>query len=802
MAIETIATTPLEYALKYASIGLCVFPLIPGTKIPATVNGVKDATKDEKQIRTWWEEENSDYGIGLAPEFKVGGACFLEFDQRPWLPAWAKEENQKKPLTRLHKSGGKDSPHYIFSHTEKSLELGNVNGMYAGLEWFSFRADRRYVVAPPSVHPDSKREYTVELDMEPTPIPDWLVAKIAKSGVSEQKFSEGLRQTSEEFDDEAFFEWLEECGCNLGVEDGSWIPFLTCPVAGHRHEGQGARGCALFWDGGGLGFKCHAQGCPSNTDRKHNQSGIGFLVSFLSKEHQPYEGTIWNEQPAEELVAEFGAVAETAQEVKEWNEKSSAETVAKLKAKVADRKVEEEAPEPEPESRLKYPALAFPYDALPPGRFKELTDKACEGGLSAGLVVPALMALVSSLPLQDRVEGARINFYVTLLAMVGAGKDTAIDRAGSMLGLRNNEVGWTSRAVTVYTPSGERSISTLIGDQPGTKENPARTPGPRTHCMVTYELEETLRKNKGETSGVFPALQHFYDHNGKEYSDSKYRHKQIVNCRLSWLTALPVGDSEIDELVYRKAFGDSSSHGFVSRMIFGFAEERFDRRKTRNWEAPTTLMGQVEEKELDFGVVTVDFRSTLESQFQDAKCDGFAPGVEELYLNWQPEKDWSGRDTYHVLKVAALCAILQGHKRIEETDWKFAVAFMGWQGRIRQAFTPGRAKSTTQAEFNDIVIREVQKRTKNGLSKESGKDKNIDVVTDENGKRRVYIRWKGMSNAGRWHEHGVDVEKTIRTLVSGGALEYKYDPIFDEQGAHIKDEADNVWVRIVGWKPE
>jgi hypothetical protein len=307
-SLKLYPTTTLDWALKYASMGLRVFPLRPGTKIPATPNGVKDATNDTNRVRAWWQE-NPEYGVALAPEFEVGGACFLEFDQRPWLPAWCKEENQPKLITRLHKSGGKASPHYIFTHTEKSLELGNVNGTALGHEWFSFRADGRYVVAPPSIHPDSKREYTCELDVVPAPIPDWLVAKIAKEGVSERKFSEGLRETSEDFDDEAFFEWLENtCGCDLGVEDGSWIPFMVCPVAGHRHSGQGVRGCALFWDGGGLGFKCHAQGCPSNTDRKPNQSGIGFLVSFLSKEHEPFDGIIWDEQSAEELAEEFGAV--------------------------------------------------------------------------------------------------------------------------------------------------------------------------------------------------------------------------------------------------------------------------------------------------------------------------------------------------------------------------------------------------------------------------------------------------------------------------------------------------------------
>src|SRR5271156_4560275 len=70
----------------------------------------------------------------------------------------------------------------------------------------------------------------------------------------------------------------------------------------------------------------------------------------------------------------------------------------------------------EAKKRMKYPHLRFPYEAVPEGRFKELVDKACEGGLSPGLVVPALMALTSSLPVNDRMEGARINLYVCLLA--------------------------------------------------------------------------------------------------------------------------------------------------------------------------------------------------------------------------------------------------------------------------------------------------------------------------------------------------------------------------------------------------
>jgi hypothetical protein len=79
---KTQQASNLEHALKYASMGLRVFPLQPGTKRPSTEHGVKDATTDPATINAWWTE-NPDAGIGLAPDLKVGGACFLEFDQKP-----------------------------------------------------------------------------------------------------------------------------------------------------------------------------------------------------------------------------------------------------------------------------------------------------------------------------------------------------------------------------------------------------------------------------------------------------------------------------------------------------------------------------------------------------------------------------------------------------------------------------------------------------------------------------------------------------------------------------------------------
>jgi hypothetical protein len=301
---------------------------------------------------------------------------------------------------------------------------------------------------------------------------------------------------------EADAEWLEDYGVPHLI--GFWSPLVAyeedpydksgethhpiapCPCHEDEefHEHSHHRDCEIIeFADGGIGISCF--------------SGELSLKQVIAKMNaikgEKYPHRVFAEETDEQIAEAFGVESADAN--------SAAEQKAEADARKAEQDAFESSTAEQPE--LKYPQLAFPYDALPEGRFKKLVDKACEGGLSPGLVVPAIMALASSLPEQDRVEGARVNMYVTLLSMVGAGKDTAIDRAGAVLGLRTDDAGWSESSCSVYTPSGERSVAMCIGDQPGTKENPARIPGPRTHCMITYELDETLRKNKGETSGVF-----------------------------------------------------------------------------------------------------------------------------------------------------------------------------------------------------------------------------------------------------------------------------------------------------------
>lgn len=600
-----------------------------------------------------------------------------------------------------------------------------------------------------------------------------------------------------EFDEAEF---AENEGCTIAwadwIDDAYHIVVEQCPHCGRANTSTPRAAKAKFiLSGSGYGFVCHGCGIEGEgATAKHQE-----LMQLQDRDYGIWDKPIYvhddmklmAEQMDKDGLVEEAPMPEDRKVPGTYEEREL--PVPKFEGKIV---IGVEQPERQPTQQknyakmtLKYPELAFPYESLPPGRLKDLVDKACEGGLDPGLACPAIMALASSLPFKDRMDGAKINLYVCLLALVGAGKDTAIKRALNVLGIEGNQLVYTS-----YAPSGERSIAMLLGDkQTGTKNAPVTTPGPLRHCIVTTELEDTLAKSRGETSSVLQAMQHYWDHNNKTYSDSK-KGTQKVNCRLSWLTALPVGDDEISTDAFRLAFGEHTSHGIVDRMFFGFSERKFDGRRSRNWEVPFDFNNYTifDDSPMDNPnvKVTVERTETLLGRLQKAEVVGFADGVEELYLNWNGE----GRRTYDLLKLAVIVALINGHKQIEMEDWQFTCALMDWQARIREVFSTGKAKRVHQGEMNELVIKELEKRTTKVL--DGITSANMKMIPQKNGKgemvERPFVRWKAMANEGRWYKFGMDAERTIDQLQKAAAIQFR--EIYDGDTTEI----DKSWIRLMG----
>jgi len=77
--------------------------------------------------------------------------------------------------------------HFYFRHTPRSMSMGNISQTYViGQDW-SVRTNREYVVAPGSIHPETKQPYTA-LNWG-TPIaeaPDWLIDWLLEQKIQKQ----------------------------------------------------------------------------------------------------------------------------------------------------------------------------------------------------------------------------------------------------------------------------------------------------------------------------------------------------------------------------------------------------------------------------------------------------------------------------------------------------------------------------------------------------------------------------------------------------------------------------------------
>ena len=168
-------TTMLEAALDYARQGLKVLPLChpnedgkcgcgPGWnhkgsvigKAPRTRYGLRDASSDPDQIRSWW---------GACPEANIG--ILTGFENKFWvldvdaksggLESLAELEQKHGKLTTAKNLTGGGGYHFKFKYPQDTKIPTKKVGK--GIET---RSDGAYIVAPPSLHVSGKRYITDE----------------------------------------------------------------------------------------------------------------------------------------------------------------------------------------------------------------------------------------------------------------------------------------------------------------------------------------------------------------------------------------------------------------------------------------------------------------------------------------------------------------------------------------------------------------------------------------------------------------------------------------------------------------
>lgn len=162
-------STKMQAALTLASDGLCVFPLKPGEKVPATEHGQDDAVADFGQISAWWKAmPDANIGVHCAPSglYVVDVDCGGEKVGGESWDALVAEHGHVETLTVRTQSGGL---HFYYRMPEGAV-LKNTTGKLG--KHIDTRGNG-YVVAPGSIV--NGRAYEIVSEVEIADLPEWIV---------------------------------------------------------------------------------------------------------------------------------------------------------------------------------------------------------------------------------------------------------------------------------------------------------------------------------------------------------------------------------------------------------------------------------------------------------------------------------------------------------------------------------------------------------------------------------------------------------------------------------------------------
>jgi hypothetical protein len=728
-----------EIALPYAKLGIPVFPLQPRDKRP--VNGIDwdaEATTDTTKI-SQWNDQGADSNCALVAT--LDGVFFLEFDQGS-LEEEAARLRVPLPATRVHMSG-KGGKHWVFLHNDRSRLIGNRQAVLNGKEWFSVRADRRYVVAPGSVHPNGNSYAIIDHSLPDYP-PGWVLDFVEANTVKADK-PKGSREVHPDFD---FEKWLEHYELAVRfVKDDVWQVLEACPGVGRRHEQSTLT--AVYWDGSTLGWHCFAGGCPLS------EKSIGEVMKWLhDQSHEPYRGIIWSD-PNEVDWDKFGVEILDADEVvREKSVDSSATAVTAVPfagdqpsavqtppapvrdAPNMDQLISERAeqlnpaPLPVPDdidsivNAPKAEGLAFDIRAL----YGKAGEIARNTTLPLGWTYPGVLAVASALKIKDRDGHVRSNIYCVNIAPVGTAKTVVAEAIEKSIFLPLNTTTYT-------TPASDRGLCKMLGEDGNTL------------LLVEDEMRAVFGKCQVPNSTLAQTFCKLWskDYAGvadKKGADSCYGKL----CMLGNIACEDAAD-------FSKVVGSSTVTGLYDRLLLGY---------------DTT---PVKYRPLDI----------KPSFFTDEMVVRVPAWVWDAKDAWVGENIARRRLGEHALRVALVTAALNGDKEITRDCFFAALRFAEWQERLRSEFRPGLAE-TKDAECTEAVWaalkaqREHQKKTG-----EYPQGADLIGYPKENLWKLVNYS-KVLSAKNLYRKYGKLVTGVKSTLVEDGFIEFVKEVDYDEQG--------------------
>ena len=259
---ETLTYEPpktfAERARPLFDRGIPVIPVAPNGK-NATLKDWNTADFSWRDALAWDQEAN----VGCVT---ANGFCYLDDDKGNLHEIIEKEIGL--PLQRLtYIVETAKGYHYYFKTSEASMLAGHLRNHSAANFGFDFQNQEiggaKFLRRRSGQH-TSIRCGVYAAGRAPRHYRD---SRQAGGMVGRQRRAETFdvavegdgAKLHEDFDFDA---WLEHYELTVNDEQDGWYGFDECPIAGYKHEGQNYMSCALFYDGEGFGFKCHAAGCP------------------------------------------------------------------------------------------------------------------------------------------------------------------------------------------------------------------------------------------------------------------------------------------------------------------------------------------------------------------------------------------------------------------------------------------------------------------------------------------------------------------------------------------------------------
>lgn len=183
-----------EHALRAASKGWKVFPLIPGTKKPKFKNNLELATDDADQIKEWWSQwPDANIGIATGPS----GLVIIDIDV-PKEPLDAHKHEEMRDLYGIEawsmlvtNYGLNKEPHsyevdtpsggqHIYWLANKALPIKTGTSKLApGID---VRATNGSIVGAGSV--TEQGTYEIYRDINPKALPAWLRTALGRAGLA------------------------------------------------------------------------------------------------------------------------------------------------------------------------------------------------------------------------------------------------------------------------------------------------------------------------------------------------------------------------------------------------------------------------------------------------------------------------------------------------------------------------------------------------------------------------------------------------------------------------------------------